>query len=31
MIKISWQGVSGGSGPEEAITGFFAELRERAQ
>jgi hypothetical protein len=31
MIKISWQGVSGGSGPEEAIASFFAELRERAQ
>ena len=30
MIKVSWQGVSGGSGPQEAITSFFDELRERA-
>jgi hypothetical protein len=30
MIKVSWQGVSGGSGPQEAIMSFFGELRERA-
>jgi uncharacterized protein DUF5947 len=28
MIKSRWEGISGGAGPEEAIAGFFAELRE---
>lgn len=26
MIKASWEGISGGQGPEAAIDGFFAEL-----
>jgi hypothetical protein len=30
LIKTSWEGISGGVGPETAIEGFFAELRERA-
>ncbi|CAN5444073.1 DUF5947 family protein [soil metagenome] len=31
MIKMSWEGISGGVGPEQAIAKFFAEMRERAQ
>jgi uncharacterized protein DUF5947 len=27
MIKARWEGISGGAGPEEAIAGFFDELR----
>jgi hypothetical protein len=27
MIKIQWEGISGGPGPEEAIERFFIELR----
>ncbi len=30
MIKASWEGISGGRGPEEAIAAFFRDLRERA-
>jgi hypothetical protein len=30
MIKVSWEGISGGPGVERAIEGFFDELRERA-
>jgi hypothetical protein len=30
LIKASWDGISGGRGPEEAIVAFFGELRERA-
>jgi Family of unknown function (DUF5947) len=30
LIKISWEGISGGDGPERAVADFFAELRERA-
>jgi hypothetical protein len=30
MIKSSWEGISGGAGPEEAIGRFFAELRVKA-
>jgi hypothetical protein len=30
MIKSSWEGISGGPGPEEAIGRFFAELRVKA-
>lgn len=29
MIKSSWEGISGGPGPEEAIRRFFAELKVR--
>lgn len=29
MIKASWEGISGGEGPELAIARFFAELRVR--
>jgi hypothetical protein len=31
MIKLSWEGISGGDGVERAIAEFFAELRERAR
>jgi hypothetical protein len=31
MIKMSWEGISGGVGPEQAIAKFFAEMREKAQ
>jgi len=30
LIKASWEGISGGSGVEEAIAGFFDDLRARA-
>ena len=30
MIKIEWDGISGGAGVERAIETFFGELRERA-
>ena len=30
LIKVSWDGISGGSGAERAIAAFFEELRERA-
>jgi hypothetical protein len=30
MIKLEWDGISGGAGVERAISSFFAELRERA-
>jgi hypothetical protein len=30
LIKVNWDGISGGTGVEEAIGTFFAELRERA-
>jgi hypothetical protein len=30
MIKASWEGISGGTGPEQAIAAFFDELRARA-
>jgi hypothetical protein len=29
-VKVSWEGISGGTGLERAIAGFFDELRERA-
>ena len=29
LIKASWDGISGGAGPERAIEAFFGELRER--
>lgn len=28
-VKIAWEGISGGSGVDEAISGFFEDLRER--
>ncbi len=31
LIKVNWEGISGGSGLERAIAGFFAELEERAR
>lgn len=31
LIKVNWDGISGGSGPERAIAGFFAELEEKAR
>ena len=30
LIKLSWNGISGGDGPKQAATGFLEELRERA-
>ena len=30
LVKVNWEGISGGSGLEAAISGFFDELRERA-
>ena len=30
LVKVAWEGISGGSGPEEAIAGFFDELRSRS-
>ena len=30
LVKVGWEGISGGSGPEDAIQGFFAELRARS-
>lgn len=29
LVKASWEGISGGSGLERALEGFFEELRER--
>ena len=29
MIKSSWEGISGGTGPELAIARFFGELQVR--
>lgn len=29
LVKANWEGISGGSGIERAIAGFFDELRER--
>jgi len=29
LVKANWEGISGGSGIERAIEGFFDELRER--
>ncbi len=31
MIKMEWDGISGGPGVERAIESFFDELRERAR
>jgi hypothetical protein len=31
MIKVNWDGISGGTGVERAIDSFFAELEERAR
>ena len=31
MIKLSWEGISGGAGVERAIAEFFSELWERAR
>ncbi len=30
MIKVAWEGISGGEAVEDAIARFFEELRERA-
>ena len=30
LIKLNWDGISGGAGVERAIEGFFAELEEKA-
>jgi hypothetical protein len=30
LIKLHWEGISGGAAVGEAVDGFFAELRERA-
>ena len=30
MVKTSWEGISGGRGPEEAIASFFDELQAKA-
>ena len=30
MIKASWEGISGGTGPELEIAQFFAELRVKS-
>jgi hypothetical protein len=30
LIKASWEGISGGAGVEEAIAGYFEELRRVA-
>ena len=30
MIKASWEGISGGVGPEDAIERFFDELQVRS-
>jgi Family of unknown function (DUF5947) len=30
IVKTTWEGISGGSGLEPAIAGFFDELRSRA-
>jgi hypothetical protein len=30
LIKATWQGISGGTAIEDAVPGFFAEVRQRA-
>jgi hypothetical protein len=30
LVRVSWEGISGGTQVEAAISGFFAELREKA-
>jgi hypothetical protein len=30
LVKVGWEGISGGAGPEQAIDGFFSELRMRS-
>jgi hypothetical protein len=30
LVKVAWEGISGGAGPEEAIASFFDELRSRS-
>jgi hypothetical protein len=30
LVKVNWEGISGGAGLERAIGGFFDELREKA-
>ncbi len=30
LIKVDWEGISGGAGLERGDRGFFDELRERA-
>ena len=30
LVRVSWEGISGGPGIEPAVAGFFAELEERA-
>ncbi len=30
LVKVNWEGISGGSGLERAIAGFFGELQENA-
>ncbi len=30
LVKVNWEGISGGTGLERAIAGFFAELEEAA-
>jgi len=30
LVKVAWEGISGGSGPEEAIAAFFDDLRSRS-
>ena len=30
LVRVSWEGISGGTQIEAAVSGFFAELREKA-
>ena len=30
LVRVNWEGISGGPGIETAVAGFFAELEERA-
>jgi len=30
LVRVSWEGISGGTQVEAAVSGFFAELREKA-
>jgi hypothetical protein len=30
LVRVNWQGISGGPQIETAVAGFFAELREKA-
>ena len=30
LVKVAWEGISGGAGPEDAINSFFAELAARS-